>query len=376
MNVLKRTEALIDLKSLESNFLAIRRYANDLKTIAVIKADAYGHGALSAARLYEKLGADILAVACLDEALSLRMDGIRMPIIILGITPPGFTPALLENNIIQTVHNLDYAKALDAEAGKLSAKLACHIKLDTGMSRIGIYAHGESAKFAAEEAFEITELKNLSADGIFTHFAEAESADTSFTDAQFESFSSVLSILKSRGKTFNFCHCANSATVVNYKRAHLNCIRPGLILYGYSPMDKESNEPSLSPALTLKSMVVDIKKIRKGDTLSYNRTFAAERDMTVAVVSCGYADGLPRSISNRGAFLINGCRAPIVGRVCMDLTIVDITDIPDVSLFSEVVIIGRQKDDFIGADELARWAGTIPYEILTSISKRVPRTYI
>ena len=164
--------------------------------------------------------------------------------------------------------------------------------------------------------------------------------------------------------------------MVNYKRAHLGCVRPGLLLYGYSPLDKEDDNLSLSPALTLKSMVVDIKKISAGDSLSYNRTFTANRDMTVAVVSCGYADGLPRSISNRGAFLINGRRAPILGRVCMDLTIVDITDIPDVSLFSEVVIIGRQGDEFIGASELASWAGTIPYEILTSISKRVPRTYI
>lgn len=375
MNILSRTEAKIDLKAIEHNFNEIRRFTNAEKIICVIKADAYGHGVLPVAKLYESLGADMLAVACLDEALELRRGGISAPIIILGATPTKLAGLLSENNIVQSVHSLDYAEELNCAAKTLGKSITVHIKLDTGMSRFGIYAHRGYTKSAADAAKKITKLSNLRTDGIFTHFAEAENNDTAFTDEQFDSFSQVCDILKSRGITFNFCHCANSASVVNYKKAHLNCVRPGLILYGYSPTGKPIPGLDLVPAMTFKSLIADVREIKAGDTVSYNRNFTAPRDMKIAVVLCGYADGLPRALSGKGYFLINGVCAPILGNVCMDLTLVDVSDIPNVSAFDEAVIFGKQGDSSISPCELASLAGTISYELLTSISKRVPRTY-
>ncbi|MBR3847962.1 MAG: alanine racemase [Oscillospiraceae bacterium] len=375
MKILNRTEATVSLANLAHNFNEIKRHTGDADIIAVVKADAYGHGSVEVARLFEKLGAAILAVACLDEALELRTSGISAPIMILGATPVHFVPILSKHSIIQSVHSFDYAKELAGAASALGEAVAVHIKLDTGMSRFGLYAHKASLEHAAEEALAISNLDGLRADGIFTHFAEAENPDTSFTDEQFENFIAVCDILKSHGKTFKFCHCANSAAVVNYKRAHLSCVRPGLLLYGYYPSSENTVALDLRPALTLKSIIADIRDIKKGDSISYNRTFIAEHDMKVAVVCCGYADGISRALSNRGAFLINGHRAPIVGNVCMDLTVVDVSDIPDIKPFDEVVIFGEQNGSALSPNELASLSGTITYELLTSISKRVPRTY-
>ncbi len=375
MRILNRTEATVNLANLAHNFCEIKRYTGGADIIAVVKADAYGHGGVTVARLFEKLGAAILAVACLDEALELRSNGISAPIMILGATPVHFVPILSKHNIIQSVHSFDYAKELAAAASALGRTVMVHIKLDTGMSRFGLYAHEKSIEQAAEEALAITNLNGLRVEGIFTHFAEAENSDTSFTDDQFESFIGVCDILKAHGKTFKFCHCANSAAVVNYKRAHLSCVRPGLLLYGYFPSKDSSADLDLRPALTFRSLVADVRKIKKGDSISYNRTFIAERDMTVAVICCGYADGISRALSNRGAFLINGHRAPILGNVCMDLTVVDVSDIPDIKPFDEVVVFGEQNGSVISPNELASLSETITYELLTSISKRVPRTY-
>ncbi len=375
MNILSRTEAKIDLKAIEHNFNEIRRFTNAEKIICVIKADAYGHGAVPVARLYASLGADILAVACLDEALELRRSGITAPVMILGATPTKLAGLLAENNIIQSVHSLDYAKELNSAALNLKKNITVHIKLDTGMSRFGIYAHRGYIESAADAAEDISKLSNLRADGIFTHFAEAENSDTAFTDEQFDAFSQICDILKKRGITFNFCHCANSASVVNYKKAHLNCVRPGLILYGYSPTGKTIPGLNLVPAMTFKSLIADVREIKAGDTVSYNRNFTAQSDMKIAVVLCGYADGLPRALSGKGYFLINGVRAPILGNVCMDLTLVDVSNINDVKPFDEAVIFGKQSSSYTSPCELAVLAGTISYELLTSISKRVPRTY-
>ncbi len=365
----------MDLGRIAHNFREIQRFTNNAKIICVIKADAYGHGAVRLAQLYEKLGADILAVACLDEALELRRNGISIPVMILGATPPVFAHFLCDNNIIQSVHSLSYAEKLNDELENLGGNIKIHIKLDTGMSRFGINAHSYNIPQAVESSEKIVKLPHLIADGIFTHFAEAESSDTSFTDEQFENFTAVVDALENKGITFNFCHCANSAAVVNYKRAHLDCVRPGLLLYGYSPTGEMPENLDLKSAITLKSLVADIHSIMPGDSVSYNRTFTAERETKVAVVCCGYADGLPRSLSGKGFFLINGKRAPILGNVCMDLTMVDVTDIPDIAPFDEAVIFGEQNGICLSAKEQADLAGTIPYELFTSVSKRVPRTY-
>ncbi len=374
MSILKRMEASVNLERIEHNFFEIRRFTGGAAMICVIKADAYGHGAVRLGLLYEKLGAEMLAVACLDEALELRRAGIELPILILGATPAKFAYLLAQNDFVQSVHSLNYALELETELSRLGKTLGIHIKLDTGMSRFGIYARKDYLDSAISAIEHITKCPHLRAEGIFTHFAEAEIEDLSFTDEQFDNFTTIVGSLAERGITFNFCHCANSAAVVNYKKAHLRCVRPGLILYGYSPTGKPTEGLDLLPAMTLRSLIADVKPIRKGDAISYNRTSVAERDMVVAVVSCGYADGLHRSLSNRGFFLIGGKRAPILGNVCMDLTIVDVTDIDGVKPFDEAIIFGGEND-FLSADELASIANTIPYELLTSVSKRVPRTY-
>ncbi len=373
MSTLNRIQASIDLSIIKHNFLQIKQFTNGADIIAVIKANAYGHGAIRLARFYKELGAKILAVACIDEALELRNAGICAPIMIFGATPPNFAELLSDNEIIQSVSSVDYAKALSESLKSTGKTIKIHIKLDTGMTRFGLYAHKGFAESAAAEAEEITKYKGLIPDGIFTHFAEAESTDKAFTDEQFSCFSDVVELLKKKNITFNFCHCANSAAVVNYKRAHLNCVRPGLILYGYSPSDSLSAKLNLRPAMKVESLVGDVRKIRKGDTVSYNRNFRAERDMKIAVVSCGYADGLPRALSGKGYFTINGKKAPILGNICMDLTLVDVSDIPDVSPFDKVIIFGG--DNGKSLNELSKLAGTIPYELLTSLSNRVVRTY-
>lgn len=374
MSILNRIEASVNLERIEHNFFEIRRFTGGAAMICVIKADAYGHGSVKLGLLYEKLGAEMLAVACLDEALELRRGGITLPILILGATPAKLAYLLAQNNFIQSVHNLNYATELESELCRLEKTIGIHIKLDTGMSRFGIYAHSGHLDSAIMAIEHITKCRHLRAEGIFTHFAEAEIEDHTFTDEQFENFITVVGNLAARGITFNFCHCANSAAVVNYRKAHLNCVRPGLILYGYSPTGKPIDGLDLLPAMTLRGLIADVKPIYKGDAISYNRKFVAKRDMVIAVVSCGYADGLPRALSNRGYFLIGGKRAPILGNVCMDLTIVDVTDICGVKPFDEAIIFGGEND-FLSPEELASIANTIPYELLTSVSKRVPRTY-
>lgn len=376
INTIKRAEAVINLSHIEHNFREIKKFIGNKKIICVIKADAYGHGAATLGKLYEELGADILAVACIDEALRLKSAGIRTPVMILGATPPEFAGSLSDNGIIQTVPCLEYARLLDAELSKQNKKLSVHIKLDTGMSRLGVYAHKSYIEAAADEAEKITGLKFLSAEGIFTHFSEAESEDTVFTEEQLDCFLSVVDILEKRGKTFEFCHCANSAAVVNYNKAHLSCVRPGLVLYGLSPTGKDVPGLNLHPAMTFRSCIADVRYIKKGDAISYNRRFTAQRDMKIAVVSCGYADGLHRALSGKASCLIGGKRAPILGNICMDLFLADISEIPDVKPFDEVVIFGSQNGEYISPDELAHLSGTISYELLTSISKRVVRTYI
>ncbi len=375
MSAFKRIKAVINLANAEHNFREIQRFCNGADIIAVVKADAYGHGAKTLGALYEKLGAKILAVACLNEAIELRQSGITCPIMILGYTPPESVPFLIENDIIQTVFSLSYAEELSRAAAPCKKNLTVHIKTDTGMTRLGVYAHRGFYTNAADEIQKIFSLKNLSVEGIFTHFAEADSDDKHFTDEQFESFSQTVSELSRRGIAFKFCHCANSAGVVNYKKAHLGCVRPGLALYGLFP-GEHNEDIDLRPVMSLISTVADVRDIRKGDTISYGRNFTAPRDMRIAIVSAGYADGVPRSLSGRASFLINGQRVPVLGNICMDLFIADASALPLVSRGDEVVIFGEQGELSISADEIASLAGTISYEILTSVSRRVTRTYI
>ncbi len=371
----KGIQAQIDLKNAEHNFREIQRITNGADIIAVVKANAYGHGACELSRLYESLGAKVLAVARFEEALEIRGSGVTLPILIFGYTSPALVPSLIENNFSQTVFSRSYAEALSEEAEKCGKKLSVHIKLDTGMTRMGIYAHQKCFMQAADEVYKICLLGGLSPDGIFTHFAESEVSDSAFTDEQFESFSETVSELSRRGISFKFCHCANSAGVLNYKKTHLRCVRPGLALYGLNPGVRNLEDVDLRPVMTLSTVIADVRDIRAGDTVSYNRHFTAPRDMRIAVIAAGYADGVPRALSNRASFLIHGRRAQILGNVCMDLIVLDVTNIPEASRGDEVIIFGTQGGELLPVEELSDLAGTITYEILTSVAKRVVRTY-
>ncbi len=372
MTEFKRTEAEINLDSARKNYLEIKRLTNGADIIAVIKANAYGHGDVELGHLYEKLGSPILAVACLSEALKLRQSGISVPILIFGRTPPALASVLSENNFIQSVFSYEYSKELSDAA---SSPVSVHIKLDTGMTRLGIYAHEGHTLSAADEAEKICALKNISAEGIFTHFADSDGETRDFTEEQLASFLATVDELSSRGLSFKFCHCANSGAVLHYKKAHLSCVRPGLILYGVCPDDKP-HDLKLSPVMTFKSTIADIRHIKQGDTVSYGRTYTAERDMRVAVVSAGYADGIPRLLSNKASFLVCGKRAPVLGRICMDLLVVDVSEIPEAKIGGEVVFFGEQNGKSISATEFAALAGTISYEALTSVSLRANYTFL
>ncbi|MDR1588702.1 MAG: alanine racemase [Oscillospiraceae bacterium] len=362
-----RTWAEIDLGAVEHNYRAIRaRLSVGAKFLGIVKADAYGHGAVQVSRALERAGCDYLGVACLSEAMQLREAGIELPILILGHTPREYTRLLLEHGITQTVCGLDAALAYSAAA--LGRRLRVHIKLDTGMGRLGEWQPAEPEKAMA--------LPGLDIEGIFTHFAESESDDATFTRGQLASFLATVEALeKKTGRVFKIKHCANSGAVINYSDAYLDMIRPGIALYGCYP-GHATGGVELRPAMSLRSRVMQVKRIRRGDTVSYGRRYAARDDSVIAVLPAGYADGLHRALSGKLEFLINGARAPQIGAICMDACMADVTGIPGVAEGSVATLLGADGGGRITAGELAELAGTVPNEILTSISARVPRIYL
>ena len=373
--ILRRTWAEIDLDALEHNYnVARQKIGPGVKYLGVVKADAYGHGAVQVARKLEQLGADYLAVSSLDEGRELRHGGITMPILILGHTPPEMVSQLIEYNITQAVSAKAKAEAYSAEAVKCGGTLRVHIKVDTGMSRLGFLVRGEHFETGVEAIAESCALPGLDPEGIFTHFAvsDMDGADyEAYTREQFGVFTHVLDALAAKGRTFRIRHCANSGAVINYPEMHLDMVRPGLLLYGVFPA-KETAGLDLRPAMSLYSRVSDVTHHHKGDTISYGRTFTCPRDMRLAVLPVGYADGLLRSLSGKGDVLLHGQRAPQVGRICMDMCMVDVTDIPEVQPGDVATIFGRD----LSVAEQADKAGTIPYELLCAMSQRVQRVYI
>ncbi|MDR1298786.1 MAG: alanine racemase [Oscillospiraceae bacterium] len=361
-----RAWAEVDLGAIEHNYAAIRGLLKaGTRFLGVVKADAYGHGAAPVAGALARMGCEYLGVACLSEAIALRDRGARLPILILGHTPPEYTRLLTEYDITQAVCGL--GAALEYSKGARGARLRAHIKLDTGMGRLGAWGGTE-----LERALS---LPNLCFEGIFTHFAESESDDSSFTRSQLRAFQSRVDALqKSTGHKFDIRHCANSAAVIKYAQAHLDMIRPGIALYGYYP-GLPTDRPALRPSMSLRARIMQVKRIGKGDTVSYGRRYTAGGERTVAVLPVGYADGLHRSLSGKIDVLINGRRAPQIGTICMDACMADITGIPGVAAGSVATLIGADGDERIFADELARLAGTLSHEILTSISVRIPRVY-
>ena len=371
MDFLHRTWAEIDLSAVRHNFKVLKESANNSKIMAVVKADAYGHSAVAIAPALEQCGADYFAVSNIDEALALREYGINKPILILGYTPVNKAKDLAENNLSQCVYSTEYAKALSDFAKKLNVDIKIHIKLDTGMSRIGFDCRSDSL-FGINEALESAKLEGFILEGIFTHFAVSDrtpDADDGFTQEQYNRFIKAIEIFRANSLNPPLQSCCNSAGFLQDGDKHLSISRVGISLYGLSPSSNLNLKQDLIPVMTVKSVVSMVKEINKGDTVNYGRTFKADKKMKIATVTAGYADGYPRLLSNKGYVLINGKKANIIGRVCMDQMCVDISDIENVKMGNEVILFGKD----LSVDTLADLTGTINYEIICGISPRVPR---
>ncbi len=376
MYILRRTWAEVDLTAAEHNFNIIREKAKGSRICCVVKADGYGHGAKVLSKLYEKLGADYLAVSNIDEAEELRDYGINLPILILGYTPVHDAKRLLKLNLTQAVYSLDFAKELSERCCELQGTLKVHIKIDTGMSRIGYMCQSfPRDEKSIDEIAETCSLKGLEAEGIMAHFSVADEGEEGreYTENQLKNFDYTVKALKEKGIEFGIIHHANSAGTEDYENAHKTMVRAGIILYGLAPSPKLQGALPIKPVMTLKTSVASVKKIYKGTTVSYGRTFEAEEDMTVATVTIGYADGYFRDYSNKGYMLLKGRKCRILGRVCMDQTIIDVSGIEDVKIGDEVIVFSATESPT--ADDLASFADTINYEVICAVSKRVPRYY-
>lgn len=380
MNMVKRTWAEISLNAIEHNYNVIRnKVADDTKVCCVIKADGYGHGAVELSQVYEKLGADFFAVSNIDEGIEIRKSGSKLPIVILGYTPVSEAENLAEYDISQAVFSLEYAKELSEKCVEEDCICKMHIKVDSGMSRIGFMCQEfPRDEYSIEEICEACCLPNLEVEGLFTHFcvSDEDAEGREFTNKQYENFIHVRDSLKKRGVDISVVHCSNSGAIEDYPETCCDMVRAGIILYGLAPSSKLADRLDLAPAMTLKTVVAFVKEVQKGATISYGRTFTADRKMKIATVPIGYADGFIRQNAKDGYMMVNGKKAKIVGRICMDQTMLDVTDIEDVKTGDEVVVFGTGENGEPTADSLAENTGTINYETVCLVGKRVPRIYI
>ncbi len=369
-----RVCAYINLDALENNVNEIRRVIkNDTMLMCVIKADGYGHGAKKMAMELDKMGADWFAVATADEGVELRNSGVEKPILILGFTYPDQYDDLIKYNITPTVITYENAKELSDYAASKGAVLDIHVKLDTGMSRIGIMVNHQTVDIL----MEMSKLENVRIQGIFTHFACADELDKSITYRQIEKYNKVIGELEERGIHIPIKHASNSAGIMQFPEANMNMVRAGIILYGLYPSeDVDKNILHFQPVMELKSHVAYMKEIDAGTGISYGLTYVTKRRSKIATVTVGYGDGYPRQLSNRGRVLIKGQSAPIVGRICMDQFMVDITDLDEVCEGDEVTLVGRDGDEFISVEEVAGMVGSFNYEFVCVIGRRIPRVYL
>lgn len=368
-----RITAYIHMNAVAANFENMRKkLEEDTKMIAVVKADGYGHGAVPVAELVEPY--DYIwgfAVAAVEEGLTLREAGIRKPILVLGYTFEEDYGTMITNEIRPAVFTLEMAEAFDQAAKRLGVCAPIHLAVDTGMSRIG-FSDGEAG---VQTALQAGSLKHLQVEGVFTHFAKADELDKTYTNMQMDRFRAFCGRLETGGLTGFMRHCSNSAGILEIPQAHLDMVRAGITMYGIYPSDEVSRELPLAPVMELKSHVVYVKEIEAGTPVSYGGTFVADKPMKVATIPVGYADGYPRSLSNRGSVLIRGKRAPIIGRVCMDQFMVDVTGM-EAETLDEVTLLGRDAEEEITIDELGELSGRFPYEFVCVVGKRVPRIYI
>ena len=375
---LKRTWAEVSLDNIRHNFFEIKsRLSYDVKVMSVVKADAYGHGAKFVAPLLDKLGSDWFAVSNIEEALQLRELKINKPILILGYTPPFMAKTLAENNISQALLCKEYAAELSQFAAKQGVTVKVHVKIDSGMGRIGFVHHDENDNSAVDEICS-SKLPGLDFEGIFTHFAASDTDGDEtgeYTAHQFKMFCDIIDKLKSHGIKFRLRHCCNSAATLHNTEMQLDMVRPGIILYGNEPSPFFRDKYGLKPAMTLKSVISMIKTVNPGESISYGRTFTAEKPIIAATVPVGYADGYPRMLSNRGFVMIKGKAAPIVGRVCMDQMIVDVTNIDNVKSGDEVLLFGHDENGTLSIEDFSLMCQTVNYETMCIIGKRVTRVY-
>ncbi len=374
-NFERRCWAEVHLDRLQNNFSTIRRaVAPSTEIISVIKANGYGHGDTAVATALCKAGATQFAVANLTEALRLRKAGITQPVLILGACPEEKAPLLAQHNITQCVFGLAYAQKLSAAAVANGVTVSVHLKADTGLGRLGFNAKTNLAK-AVEEIAEACRLPGLSPQGLFTHFASSGMQDTAseeYTQNQFALFQQVRSLLLEKGISFPFAHCCNSGGILHWPQYHLDGVRPGILLYGLAP-EKGLTLPGLAPVMELKASVSLVKEISPGDCISYGSTFCAAKPMRVATISAGYADGYPRHLSSQGVIGIHGKSAPVLGRVCMDQFVVDVSHIEPVCAGDTVTLLGGENSDTW--EQAAEKCGTIAYELLCDVGMRVPRVY-
>lgn len=366
--------AEINLKAVARNMQEIRRIVSPrAEVMAVVKADAYGHGAVEVARVVLANGAVRLAVARVEEGKELRTAGIDIPILLLGYTSYSQFAEVIDLSLAQAVYAPEMAAVLNAAAGRLGKRAAVHVKIDTGMGRLGL----QCGEVAAKEVLQIARLPHLDVEGIFTHFATADSRDKSYALEQFNLFVSFLEGLRKEGLEIPLQHCANSAALIDLPQTHLNMVRPGIIIYGLYPSDEVQHSLiSLQPAMTFKTRVAQVKKVPAGYRISYGATYRVPRPTVIATLPVGYADGYNRLLSSKGEVLIHGQRAQVVGRVCMDQCMVDAGHIDGLRPEDEVVLFGRQEGNVLPVEEVAEAIGTINYEVVCMVNSRVPRVYL
>ena len=374
---MKRTWAEVDFDKLAHNYHALRGLAPaGTKYLGLVKADAYGHGAVPVAKKLEELGADYLGGACLDEAIEVREAGVKTPILILGCTSSIYAAELVKYNITQACYDLEYAKELSAGAQKAGGTITVHIQCDTGMTRLGFMCHEDTMEKSASEIIEAVKLPGLKAEGIFTHFSDSDGSEE-YTMLQFGRFQDIIQRVRDLGYEFEIRHCANSAATLLYPATYLDMIRPGIVQFGHFPDAKMDHALcDLVPVLELKSRVATVRDVPANTPVSYGRTNTLTRPSRLAVIPVGYGDGFCRGFSNKLTVLINGKKLPIVGRICMDMCMVDVTDAPDVKEGDVAILYGSDGTNDQPVEAGAEIMNTISYELLCVLTKRIPRIYL
>ncbi len=377
--------AEIDLSAIAHNIRELHRITQpQARLMAVVKANGYGHGAVEIARCALQNGASFLGVARIEEGIHLREAGIDVPVLVFGYTRPHRAGDLLQYDLTQSIHTAATARELSEAAASLRTNIKIHLKVDTGMGRLGLLPQNFQSNSpekvnpdTIDETLDIAGLSGLELEGIFTHFASADSADKTYAEYQLDLFLNYLKHLQKAGLHPPLTHAANSGALMDMPRSHLDLVRPGIAIYGLYPSDEvDQQRVSLKPAMALKSQIIQLKKVPAGFNISYGSTYTTKHPTTIATVPIGYADGLNRLLSSRGTMLVGGQRVPIVGRVCMDLTMLDVGDVKTVHAGDEVVVFGQQGNETLTVDEMAAELNTINYEIVTGISARVPRVYL